>query len=229
MSTLKRWQQAQEAEGEYWNGLTKHDEGMRRVLDDNRQIAAQVEAWLPAVPGNALEIGLGGLGVGTLGFLRKIPTRVGIDPLPLPPLCCSDTLRTIVEELRKPVQFQTSAGERTPFPDSSFDLVLCCNVLDHVQDPGAVLQEVHRVLKPGGYFYLAVDVFSPAGLAKWKLWTRHRRKREILVRAHPHRFLYGPLARLISQAGLRIKRREKQSVFEKLFGRSRRLAILSEK
>jgi ubiquinone/menaquinone biosynthesis C-methylase UbiE len=138
-------------------------------------------------------------------------------------------LRTIAQELHKPVEFQTSAGEHTPFPDSSFDFVLCCNVLDHMQEPGAVLKEVHRVLRPGGYFYLAVDVFSPAGLAKWKLWTRHRHKEEILVRAHPHRFLYGALAHLISQAGLQVKRREKQSAFDRVFGRSRRLAVLSQK
>ena len=86
--------------------------------------------------------------VGTLGFLRKIPMRVGIDPLPLQALSCSETMRTIIEELRKPVVFQISAGERTPFPDSSFDLVLCCNVLDHVQDPAVVLKEVSRVLQP---------------------------------------------------------------------------------
>lgn len=229
MSTQERWKEAQEAEGEFWNGLTKHEDAMRGILDDNRLIAAQVEAWLPALPKKALEIGVGGLGVGTLGFLRKIPMRVGIDPLPLQALSCSETMRTIIEELRKPVEFQISAGERTPFPDSSFDLVLCCNVLDHVQDPAAVLREVSRVLQPGGYFYLAVDVFSPAGLAKWKFWTRHRHSTEILVRAHPHRFLYGGLTRLISHAGLHVMRWEKRSSFEKLFGRSRRLATLSQK
>jgi hypothetical protein len=44
MSTFERWQQAQQAEGEYWSGLTKHEGGMRQVVDDNRQIATHVES-----------------------------------------------------------------------------------------------------------------------------------------------------------------------------------------
>lgn len=39
---------------------------------------------------------------------------------------------------------------RIPFADESFDLVVSCMVFEHVQDLEAVLQEIHRVLKPGG-------------------------------------------------------------------------------
>ena len=43
---------------------------------------------------------------------------------------------------------------RLPFEDGSFDTVLSCGVLEHVQDPGASLDEIHRVLRPGGIFYV---------------------------------------------------------------------------
>ena len=43
---------------------------------------------------------------------------------------------------------------RLPFDDASFDAVLSCGVLEHVQDPDGSLDEIRRVLRPGGAFYL---------------------------------------------------------------------------
>lgn len=37
-----------------------------------------------------------------------------------------------------------------PYPDGSFDLILCNHVLEHVPDDAAALTEMHRVLGPGG-------------------------------------------------------------------------------
>ncbi len=47
--------------------------------------------------------------------------------------------------------------ERDPFPydDGEFDLVLCSEILEHlIMDPGHMLRETHRVLKPDGYLVL---------------------------------------------------------------------------
>lgn len=41
-------------------------------------------------------------------------------------------------------------ARRLPFADGSFDAVLCAQVLEHVNRPEMVLQEIFRVLKPGG-------------------------------------------------------------------------------
>lgn len=43
-------------------------------------------------------------------------------------------------------------GEALPYDDSSFDIVFADNVLEHLEDPIRVFQEVARVLRPGGYF-----------------------------------------------------------------------------
>jgi len=40
-----------------------------------------------------------------------------------------------------------------PFADDSFDAVLSMGVLEHVEDPDASLDEIRRVLVPGGTFY----------------------------------------------------------------------------
>lgn len=41
-----------------------------------------------------------------------------------------------------------------PFGDSRFDAVLSCGVLEHVRDPDGSLEEIRRVLRPRGTFYL---------------------------------------------------------------------------
>lgn len=41
-----------------------------------------------------------------------------------------------------------------PFETDSFDTVLSCGVLEHVEDPDGSLDELRRVLKPGGIFHV---------------------------------------------------------------------------
>ncbi|HEX5011441.1 MAG TPA: class I SAM-dependent methyltransferase [Planctomycetota bacterium] len=49
------------------------------------------------------------------------------------------------------VSYQTvDAGGRLPFPDASFDAVFCNDAINHLPDRATVLQEWHRLLRPGG-------------------------------------------------------------------------------
>ena len=43
---------------------------------------------------------------------------------------------------------------RLPFGDKAFGAVLSCGVLEHVQDPDGSLEEIARVLRPNGTFYV---------------------------------------------------------------------------
>jgi 2-polyprenyl-3-methyl-5-hydroxy-6-metoxy-1,4-benzoquinol methylase len=43
---------------------------------------------------------------------------------------------------------------RLPFATGSFDAVLSLGVLEHVADPDSSLEEIRRVLEPGGTFYV---------------------------------------------------------------------------
>jgi ubiquinone/menaquinone biosynthesis C-methylase UbiE len=49
------------------------------------------------------------------------------------------------------VTFQQGDATRLPFPDASFDVVFCRYLLIHMADPMAVVREMLRVVKPGGY------------------------------------------------------------------------------
>ncbi|MBI2415265.1 MAG: class I SAM-dependent methyltransferase [Candidatus Kerfeldbacteria bacterium] len=51
--------------------------------------------------------------------------------------------------------------ERYPFADDTFDFVICNAVLEHVADERFVLQEIYRVLKPGGKLYVSIPFLQP--------------------------------------------------------------------
>jgi 2-polyprenyl-6-hydroxyphenyl methylase/3-demethylubiquinone-9 3-methyltransferase len=51
-----------------------------------------------------------------------------------------------------------------PFPDSAFDVVCAMDLLEHVEDPGALVAEASRVLAPGGMFFF--HTFNRTWLAK---------------------------------------------------------------
>lgn len=48
----------------------------------------------------------------------------------------------------------SSERERLPFDDASLDGVVSCGVLEHVTDPERSVEEIARVLRPGGRFFI---------------------------------------------------------------------------
>jgi SAM-dependent methyltransferase len=69
--------------------------------------------------------------------------------------------------------------ERLPLDDSSFDLVLCTQVLEHADDPAQAVRELRRVLKPGGRVLASthgVQVYHPDPVDLWR-WTHEGLRR----------------------------------------------------
>jgi 2-polyprenyl-3-methyl-5-hydroxy-6-metoxy-1,4-benzoquinol methylase len=62
--------------------------------------------------------------------------------------CDITRLRAARYDLALPVV--NGAGERLPFAEGSFDLVICWDVVEHVQDPERLIAEIARVLRPQG-------------------------------------------------------------------------------
>ena len=61
-----------------------------------------------------------------------------------------------------------ASGLRLPFADATFDRVVCSEVLEHIIDYELVLDEIYRVLKPGGILAVSVPRFGPEWVC-WKL------------------------------------------------------------
>lgn len=51
------------------------------------------------------------------------------------------------------IDYRCCVAENLPYEDSSFDVVVCVDVLEHVCELQKVIQEIYRVLKPGGFFF----------------------------------------------------------------------------
>ena len=79
-------------------------------------------------------------------------------------------------------------GQPLPFPDASFDGVMACSSIEETPDPRRTLEELHRVLKPGGRLrflhagfseYLGQPEYSLEGPdfdgrhTRLEIWERH--------------------------------------------------------
>ncbi|HEX6786115.1 MAG TPA: class I SAM-dependent methyltransferase, partial [Acidimicrobiales bacterium] len=59
-------------------------------------------------------------------------------------------------------------GTRLPFEDGAFDRVIASEVLEHIPDDQAALDELARVLRPGGTMAVTVPAWLPEQVC-WKL------------------------------------------------------------
>ncbi len=97
---------------------------------------------------------------------------------------------------RKNTSMFTAIGEYLPFNDNTFDIILCINVLDHVQFPPIVLNEIKRCLKKKGVLVLWLQTFSTIELIKKIL--------NAVDKPHPHHFDDNTIALMLQQVGYNI-------------------------
>ena len=128
------------------------DETMAWMAEHSHEVRSRLEAVAP-IPADArvLEVGSGAHG---LIFFFEAAERIGIDPL-------ADEYRTLFPAWQDRAKTIAAEGERLPFEDGRFDLVLCDNVVDHAESPRRIVEEIARVLAPGGLLYFTVNVHHP--------------------------------------------------------------------
>ncbi|HSS75663.1 MAG TPA: bifunctional 2-polyprenyl-6-hydroxyphenol methylase/3-demethylubiquinol 3-O-methyltransferase UbiG [Thermoanaerobaculia bacterium] len=113
---------------------------MRRVMVD--------ELGIDPHGRKTLDVGCGG------GILAEEFARLGCDVTGIDPSERSiEVAQAHARQENLVIDYRTGSGEALPFPDASFDLAYCCDVLEHVNDVGCVVAEIARVLKPGGIFF----------------------------------------------------------------------------
>lgn len=98
-----------------------------------------------------LEVGSGTGGL-IFGFGNNL--RVGIDPL-------AHYYKKLYPKIQSTARTVAAFGEKLPFADASFDIVLSDNVIDHGTQPFAIVDEMMRVLRPGGLLFFTVNIHHP--------------------------------------------------------------------
>ena len=122
------------------------------MTKSSRRVRDLLETFQP-VPREArvIEVGSGAHG---LIFCFGGEHRVGVDPL------AADYCRLFPAWQRR-ASTVAAVGESLPFRDRSFDVVLCDNVVDHAESPSQIVQELVRILTPGGLLYFTVNIHHP--------------------------------------------------------------------
>jgi SAM-dependent methyltransferase len=144
VTPTSRWNKAQIAEkkfwiqnqkfwsvqnpNQYWLGILKHGFNL-----DYKFFAGKA----------VLEVGCGPTGI--IYEFDNTKLRVGLEPM---------DLQDLVKDADKKLIVRKGMGEEMPFEDNFFDIVISFDALDHSANPTKVAQEIYRVLRREGEFFL---------------------------------------------------------------------------
>lgn len=119
-----------------------------------------------------LDVGCGsGMNLTALG---KYGDAFGIDSSPEAIMFCKK---------RNLKNVKLGIAEKTGFAANSFDLITALDVIEHTKDDSKSLEELYRILKPGGYIIITVPAYE-ALWSQWDVVLQHYRRysREGLIK-----------------------------------------------
>ncbi|HVF23266.1 MAG TPA: class I SAM-dependent methyltransferase [Pyrinomonadaceae bacterium] len=147
---LERQLNYQEKKAEHLRG--HEEEVIAAMRRSSRRVRELLETFQTiADKARVIEVGSGAHG---LIFYFGARHGVGVDPLAV-------SYRKLFPRWQNASMTVAAVGERLPFSDASFDVVLCDNVVDHAESPIGIVGELVRILKPGGLLYFTVNVHHP--------------------------------------------------------------------
>jgi 2-polyprenyl-3-methyl-5-hydroxy-6-metoxy-1,4-benzoquinol methylase len=126
-----------------------------------QQVSRRRIHWMCAQVGgpDVLDVGCS-QGIASILLAREGHRVIGIDREHEAIRAARERLDQEEAQVRERVEFRVGEGRAVGFPDGSFDAVLLGELLEHQLDPGRLLDEARRVLRPGG----RIVVTTPYGV-----------------------------------------------------------------
>jgi len=130
----------------------REDEIIVAMKTSSRRVRDLLETFQPIKPdARIVEVGSGAHG---LIFYFGSPHAIGVDPLAV-------SYESLFPRWQSCAPTVAAVGESLPFADQSFDVVLCDNVVDHAESPKRIVDELTRILVPGGLLFFTVNIHHP--------------------------------------------------------------------
>jgi SAM-dependent methyltransferase len=147
---LERQLEYQQRKAEHVRG--REEEVILAMKRSSRRVRDVLETFQPIAPdARVLEVGSGAHG---LIFYFGSRHGIGVDPLAV-------SYGSLFPQWQSCARTVAAVGESLPFPDRSFDIVLCDNVVDHAESPAKIVRELARILARGGLMYFTVNIHHP--------------------------------------------------------------------
>jgi SAM-dependent methyltransferase len=177
----------------------RYDRSWRRGLDRGKEQRGNLEAHLAflehsgalTTPCRTLEVGCG-IGTVVAELTRRGHDAVGID---LPETAITHGLAKYGS-----IRLEVHAAERLPYPDRCFEVVLSLDVLEHIHGVEEHLDEVRRVLVPGGRCLIATPAKQFAVVLETVSQRSLRWRRD-----HPSLHTPGQLRRRLRDHGFEVR------------------------
>ena len=126
-----------------------------KLISDNPIHQRLLKAYIAAKPwvsGKLLEIGCGE-GRGVEELLPLADSYLGLDKI--------GEVITMLQEKHPGVEFQQAViPPFSGFPDNTYDTIVSFQVIEHIPDDRLFLQEIYRMLKPGGKVVISTPNFT---------------------------------------------------------------------
>ena len=153
-----------------------------------------VEQFSLAPESKVLDVGCGtGFAVVYLVAALGVAKGCGID---IAPAMIDKAGQGVPNQLNDRIEFRVASAEEIPYPDQSFDHVLCTNSFHHYPNPLKALDEMRRVLRPGGE--LVIFENAPDNSPYTWAWDHYLRLRD---KGHVRYYRSEELGQLIERAG----------------------------
>ena len=151
-----------------WDQIApRYDRDMRRL--EPLLFGRDARPWVCAqASGDVLDVA-----IGTGLNLPHYPPGIRLTGVDLSPVMLA-AAGTRAADLGRTVELSEADAEHLPFDDASFDTVVCTLSLCSVSDDRAAINELHRVLRPGGQLLLLDHVAATNRflLALQRLWEK---------------------------------------------------------